>query len=130
MKYLLALLVILASFGTAVANSLDAITSTVPFDFVIGNKTYPAGTYTISRISDNPQVGLHLESADGTVNEFFRPTTSASASSDQAKLQFLHQGNMYFLTGIFSGYDTYTVAAKHRAQRTADPSETVTIVSP
>ncbi len=51
MKYLFALFLTLASFGSAQADSRDITVSTVPFDFVIGNKTFTAGQYTISRIS-------------------------------------------------------------------------------
>jgi len=55
MKYLFALVLALASFASAQADSHDSMATTIPFDFVLGEKTFPAGTYTISRISDDPQ---------------------------------------------------------------------------
>jgi hypothetical protein len=93
MKYLFALLLTLVSLGTARADSRDTTITTVPFDFAIGNKSFPAGKYTISRISDDPRTGLHIQSADGKTNMLFRPITLESSSNDQAKLEFLHQGD-------------------------------------
>ena len=130
MKYLFALLLTLASFGTAMADSRDTTIATVPFDFVIGNKTLAAGTYRISRISDDPHAGLNIQSADGKTNVLFQAASLDVASTDQAKLQFLHEGDLYLLTGIFTASDTYTLAAKHHRQPAAKPDETVTIPAP
>lgn len=127
MKYFFALLMMLAAIGTAIADSRDTTITTVPFDFVIGNKTLPAGKYVITRISDDPSAGLRIQSSDGKTTQFFRPTTWDSGADQDAKLEFLHQGNMYFLTGIVSGPDIYTLTPKHHPQRTAEPSETVTV---
>jgi hypothetical protein len=44
MKYLFALFLTVASFGSAMADSRDTTVTTVPFDFVIGNKSFPPGT--------------------------------------------------------------------------------------
>lgn len=130
MKYLFALLLTLSSLGTAMADSRDTTITTVPFDFVIGTKTFPAGRYTISRISDDPRAGLSIQNADGKTIMFFRPATVDSPSYDPAKLQFLHEGNSYFLTGIFTPDDTYTLAPKHGSQEAAKPDETVTVAAP
>jgi hypothetical protein len=132
MKYLFALFLTLASFGSAMADSRDTVVTNVPFDFVVGNTTFPAGAYTISRISDDPQQGLHIQSADGKTNAFFLPTTSAPvASNDQPKLQFRHEGDKYFLSAISGGLEIYTVAPSRQHQRMADPDETVvTTVGP
>ena len=130
MKYVFALLLTLASLGTAIADSRDTTIATVPFDFVIGNKTFTAGTYRISRISDDPRAGLRIQSADLKTNVLFQPRSWDFTSNDQAKLQFLHDGNMYLLTGIFTASDTYTLAPKHRPQEAAKPDETVTVAAP
>ena len=131
MKYLFALFLTLASFGTALAASRDTVVTTVPFDFVIGSQTFPAGTYTISQISDDPKQGLRIQSSDGKVNGLFLPTTSDSTrSNDQAKLQFRHEKDMYFLARIFGGSDIYTLTPSRHHQRAADPSETVTVGTP
>jgi hypothetical protein len=126
MKYLFALFLTLASFGSALADSRDPVVTNVPFDFVVGNRTFPAGTYTISRISDDPQMGLHIQSSDGKTNAFFLPITSAPvASNDVSKLVFRHEGDKYFLTAISGGLETYTVAPSRHHQRTPNPDEAV-----
>ena len=109
MKYLFSLLLALASFGTAMADSRDTTVANVPFDFVIGNKTLTAGTYSISRISDDPRAGLHIKSADGKTNMLFQSAISDSTSNEQTKLEFLHAENLYFLTGIFTASDSYAL---------------------
>ena len=132
MKYLFALFLTLASFGSALADTRDLIVTTVPFDFVVGNKTFPLGTYTISRISDDPRRGLRIQSSDGKTNEFFLPTTLESAApNDRPKLQFHHESDKYFLSAISGGLDVYTLAPNRYHQRMANPDETVvTAVGP
>jgi hypothetical protein len=130
MKYLFALFLTLSSLGMAMADSRDTTIATVPFDFVTGNKTFTAGTYRISRISDDPRLGLSIQSADGKANMLFRPISLDFMSNDQAKLQFLHEGNSYFLTGIVIPNDTYTLTPRRRRQEAAKPDETVTVAAP
>ena len=132
MKYLFALFLTLASFGPALADSQDITVTTVPFDFVIGNKTFTAGKYTINRISADPQGGLRIQSADGKTGAFFLPTTSGpTAPNGEPKLQFRHEGDKYFLAAISAGLEIYTLAPSRYHQRMANPDETVvTAVGP
>jgi len=132
MKYLFALILALASFASAQADSHDSMATTIPFDFVLGEKTFPAGTYTISRISDDPQLGLRIRSSDGKTNVFFHILTSEPvASEDQARLQFRHEGDTYRLSTIVTGLEVYTVAPSPHHQRMADPDDpVVTTVGP
>ena len=131
MRYLFALFLAFASFGTALADSRDTTVTTVPFDFVIGSKTFPAGTYTISQISDDPAQGLHIQSADGKINALFLPTaTDGTNSSDHARLLFRHDGDKYFLTSITSRSDTYTLAPRRDHSRPAEPENTLTVGNP
>jgi hypothetical protein len=132
MKYLFALFLALASFSSALADTRDLTVTTVPFDFVVGNKTFPPGTYTISRISDDPRQGLLIQSSDGKTNKFFLPTTVESAApNDQPKLQFRHESDKYFLSAISAGLDVYTIAPSRHHQGTVNPDEAIiTEVSP
>ena len=132
MKYLFALFLTLASFGSAQADSQDLTVATVPFDFVIGNKTFTAGKYRINRISTDPRGGLRIQSADGKTGTFFLPTTSeATVPNGEAKLQFRHEGDKYFLAAISAGLETYTLAPSRHHQRMSNPDETVvTAVGP
>ena len=132
MKYLFALILALASFASAQADSHDSMATTVPFDFVVGEKTFPAGTYTISRISNDPQEGLRIRSSDGKTDVFFHVLTSEPVTSDdRTRLQFRHEGDTYHLSTIVTTYEVYTVAASSRHQRMANPDDpVVTTVGP
>jgi len=132
MKYLFALFLTLASFRSAQANTRDLIVTTVPFDFVVGNKTFTAGKYSINRISTDPQGGLRIQSADGKTGAFFLPVTSGPiAPNGEPKLQFRHEGDKYFLAAISAGLEIYTLAPSRYHQRMSNPDETVvTAVGP
>ena len=126
MKYLFALFLALASFGSAQAASQDLTVTTVPFDFVVGNKTFTAGKYSINRISTDPQGGLRIQSADGKSGTFFLPTTSATiVPNGEPKLQFRHEGDKYFLAAISDGLEIYTLAPSRYHQRMPNPDETI-----
>ncbi len=132
MKYLFALFLALASFGSAQADSQDLTVTTVPFDFVVGNKTFTAGKYSINRISADPQGGLRIQSLDGKTGTFFLSTTSGpTVPNGEPKLQFRHEGDKYFLAAISAGLEIYTLAPSRSHQRMSNPDETVvTAVGP
>ena len=50
-KILVAIVFILGLSGVAKAASQDGVIVTLPFRFVVGGKTLPAGTYAVDRIS-------------------------------------------------------------------------------
>jgi hypothetical protein len=90
---------------SAHAQDLDKIAANVPFDFVAGGETLPAGTYSVSRVSsgdprslvirsDNNSVFLLPMSFDGD------PVVVNGAPADQAELSFEHVGDKYFLSKV------------------------------
>jgi hypothetical protein len=52
---------------SARAQNLDKIAANVPFDFVAGGETLPAGTYTVSRVSSGDPRSLAIRSDDNSV---------------------------------------------------------------
>lgn len=128
MKYLFVLLLTLASAGSALADSRDTTVSTIPFDFVIGTTTFPAGTYSISRASDQQPGELLIRSKDGKAGAFFSPITSQPPDSNgEVKLRFRHEGDRYFLMEVFGGLETYTINSSRSHHNAASPDETVTV---
>jgi hypothetical protein len=119
MKFVITLVIALASLGssvTAFANSQDTTVTTVPFDFVVGNRTLSAGKYSISRISDNPQGPLLIRSTDGSTAAMLLPTTSESVTGDgNPELVFQHDGETYFLSKVVAESSIYTFD-KHRSK--------------
>lgn len=123
MKFAIALVIALASLASSVkafADSQDTTVTTVPFDFVVGSKTLPAGKYSISRISDNPQGPLLIRSTDGSTAAIFLPTTSESVTgNDNPTLLFQHDGDTYFLSQVVAESNIYTFANNRSRMRMA-----------
>ncbi|HTC92224.1 MAG TPA: hypothetical protein VK699_02090 [Terriglobales bacterium] len=118
MKYIFALCLTLAIAGSAFAEAGDTTVSTVPFDFVVGSTTFPAGTYSISRALNHPSTTFVIRSKDGKAVRFFHAVTSESSDPNaKIKLQFRHEGDQYFLMGVFGEADTYTIDSSRSYHR-------------
>jgi hypothetical protein len=106
--YLTIALTLMCLFGlgiTARAQEIDKINANVPFDFVAGGKTLPAGTYTVSRVSPEANPNLVIRSNDDSVFviPMFVDRDAASVnggSADHAGLSFEHVGDKYFLSKV------------------------------
>ena len=97
---------LLAVSGVATAqlgSNHYGIVAQVPFDFVVGDKTIPAGKCVVTTVDSSwgAQPLLMIGNSDAKTNLF------ASASSDERKpagkaynLIFDKEGNRYFLRGI------------------------------
>ena len=102
-------LMVVVAFGTAavVANgqSRQQVVTHVPFDFVIGDKTLPAGDYTTTLSADGgSRVLVQNDEANSSI---FRLTNSIQAdpSKSQARLVFHRYGQSYFLSEVWIGGD-------------------------
>jgi hypothetical protein len=131
MKYLIALFITFVGVSSTFARAQDTAVSTIPFDFIIGNQTFPAGKYSIGR-SPNDALGgpLLIRSAEGKTSAFFFPTKGESAQHDEAKLVFRHKGDKYFLAEIVGADEVYTVGPDIRHQRPVDLDAVVSVPAP
>lgn len=126
MKHLFALLFALVSFASAFAGSRDTVVSNVPFDFVVGDKTFAAGKYTISRVSDEPSAGIVIRSADGKTSAVFLAVTADSGNqSGDALLRFRTEGGKHFLTEVVGGLATYSILQKGPRSQMPEPASTI-----
>ena len=79
------------------------ITAHVPFAFQIGNKTLPAGDYSVKRFSQN---ALLVTSADGEQSVIAQAPRSiednANAKPSTEKLVFRQYGDQYFLAQVWT----------------------------
>lgn len=84
------------------AQSKNKITAHVPFEFQVGDKTLPAGDYSVKRISQN---ALLIESADGEQRAIAQAPRSvesnANAKPSMEKLVFRQYGEQYFLAQVW-----------------------------
>ena len=105
----------LLGFGiSAHAQDLDKIAATVPFDFVAGGKTFPAGTYSVSRVSPevNPTLIIRSNDESAFVIPIVVDRNTASidgGSADHAELGFEHVGNKYFLSKVETPGGVYAI---------------------
>ena len=102
--------------GTNVrAQNVDGVVVTVPFEFVAGGATLPAGQYKISRVypglTREPVInGYHKGSS------FLLPLTfeDSSDSDGQPTLSFEHIGGRYFLSAVRTPGGVYTMETPRR----------------
>ena len=87
----------------------------VPFDFVVGDKTYPAGEYAVRSATEGTKL-VRIRNNEETVLSLWYPTTSGQAAK-RSELVFHQLGNMYFLyqvwaEGVLLGWNLPGVALK------------------
>lgn len=111
--------VILATLSLAstslVAQSKPVVTVNVPFNFMAGAKTLPAGEYRIQ--TERPNLVL-IQSRDSKSNTNL---TAHSAQDTQmngvAVLRFNRYGDRYFLSQVWTGSDQGQELSKSRAEK-------------
>jgi hypothetical protein len=114
-SYLTAVLMLTCLLGVGVsarAQDADAVVVSVPFEFVAGGATLPAGEYRVSRV--NPGIDRELAiSGYNKGNAFLLPLTfdDVAAANGQPTLSFEHVGGKYFLSGIKTLSGVYTMPA-------------------
>jgi len=88
-------------FGsTAYAQEVN-VRAKVPFDFVMGDKVYPAGEYAMRTVAAN-NYSLYIRNDSGANPALlFTDPQSASKPEKQSKLVFHHIGNSYFLFQVW-----------------------------
>jgi hypothetical protein len=103
---LVSLLTLLLVAGSAFAQTVH-VRGNIPFNFAVGNKTLPAGTYDIRTISSGDSKTLRLQSRDGNTSMMVNSNAAESlAPANETKLVFNQYGNQYFLSQIWVNGET------------------------
>jgi hypothetical protein len=94
---------IMAAAFAAQAQTTRRIVINVPFDFMVGKKSLPAGTYTIRQLTrDNDKV-LLVQSADAHTTQVAATNpVDKHAASEVAQLDFHRYGDTYFLFRVWT----------------------------
>jgi hypothetical protein len=112
-SYLTAVLMLTCVLGVGVsarAQDADAVAVSVPFEFVAGDVTLPAGDYRVSR--DNPGANRELAISGYKKGKVFvLPVAFDGGPSNQPTLSFEHVGGKYLLSRIKTRSGVYTVRA-------------------
>ena len=85
-----------AMAGTSFAQS-NGVRATVPFDFTVGDKLLPAGTYTIKEQSHHV---IMIQNHDKPIAMLSLVDGDSNKSPNGGKLKFHRYGSQYFLTEI------------------------------
>lgn len=93
----------------AKAENRGEIVVTLPFEFVVGGKTLPAGTYGVSRSSDDKRSGLILSSYENRASVLVRPVGVESAPDNKPQVSFERVGEQHFLSKIQTTTDVYNI---------------------
>ena len=121
------LLIIISLFGLAAgakAETRPEVTVNIPYEFVAAGRTLPAGTYTVSRLSDDRFGGLSITNHDAGTGVFVVPNQFESQSGVDAKVRFEKVGNTYFLRAIETSTGVYTLPLPRSAVLMAKAAHT------
>jgi hypothetical protein len=111
-SYVAAVLMLMCLLGIGIsarAQDADAVVVSVPFEFVAGKATLPAGEYRVSRTTP----GANLELAISGYNKesaFLLPQAFDNGPTNLPTLSFEHVGGKYFLSRIKTLSGVYTMA--------------------
>jgi hypothetical protein len=110
-SYLAAVLTLTCLLGLGIsarAQDTEGVRVKVPFEFVAGGKTLPAGTYTIGRQSLEAYSGITISSYGH--GALVLPIAVDGTAGAQPKLSFEHVGGKYFLTEADTPGGVYSFA--------------------
>ena len=132
MKYtriVVALTFLLALGVAANAETHAELNVTLPFEFVAGKTTLPAGKYIVKRISEQPFDVLMITSYDTGTSVLVNPTAMDNASAFNPTVSFRTIGDQHFLSGIQTADYVYNFHVSHSVTlaAAAKPHDTVSV---
>ena len=103
-------LIVTIALATAVVSAnaqsnANKVVADVPFEFSVGYKALPAGTYSVQSIVSAGD-GLLIQSTDGKASALrLSEATRRIKEKPQARLVFHRYGERYFLAEVWNGVD-------------------------
>lgn len=95
-----------AAVASANGQSTAVLNADIPFDFIVGNKTLPAGQYMVNSVTSDRH-GLSIRSREGKSSAVVLTHDAADKSKKRiARMVFHRYGQQYFLAEIWS-HDSY-----------------------
>jgi hypothetical protein len=128
-RILVALTFLLGLGVGANAETHAEINVTLPFEFVVGKTTLPAGKYIVRRISDQPFDVLMITSYDKGTSVFVNPMEMDNASAYKPNVSFRTVGEQHYLSGIQTADYVYNFPVSHSVTlaAVAKPHDTVSV---
>jgi hypothetical protein len=115
-------LILMAMFATAAvstrAQTSTSIRADVPFDFIVGNKTIPAGRISAHGVSAAVAGALTIMNSDqGEIVLRAGRRVPGADRSEECKLVFHKYGDRYYLAQIWlAGYEAWSVMKSKEEQ--------------
>lgn len=119
LRIAVALIGIAALGMTTKAQTADHLLVTVPFQFVVGGTTFPAGTYRVHRLSEmDPSGGLILTTFDNRVIATVLPIDVEGARDNKPEVSFEIVAGQHLLSRIQTADNIFDIP-KSRSASTA-----------
>jgi hypothetical protein len=106
LRSVLGVLTVLLMATTAQAQQTH-VKANVPFDFVVGDRAYPAGEYSLKSIVDDGSVIQIANAQEVTSADVMSHSCSNKTYADKTKLVFRRVGDNYFLYQIWTAGRLY-----------------------
>jgi len=122
---MIAMIVLVGSMAVAAAAQTSGrtrLSANIGFDFKVGNRTLPAGEYTVTQINPaSDQAVLQFRSKDGRAAAMVQMTPVIGKAQENAKLIFNRYGDHYFFAQAWVvGDNTGLQALRTSAERAAE----------
>jgi hypothetical protein len=116
---MMALIGSMAVTAQAQTNSYNIVRASIPFEFNIGDKTMPAGAYTISQVNPRSEPGvLRIMDDKGNAVSVLRTQLASGAAAKKTALLFNRYGSHYYFSGVtIEGLTEAWQASKSAAER-------------
>lgn len=114
--------VVMAITAEAQVFGTQRLRARIPFAFNVGDKSLPAGEYTIVVLNPtSDRKVLHIRSTDGRLSAIVQTNARNTNTPEQAKLVFNRYGDRYFFAQAQMAGDSTTLAAvKSNAERNTE----------
>ena len=128
-RSLVALMFLLGLGVAANAQTQPVIAANMPFEFVAGKTTLPAGAYVVKRISAQPFDVLMITSRDNGTSVFLNPVEMEDASTYKPNMSFRKVGEQHVLSQIQTADYVYNFHVSHPVTlaAAAKPSGTISV---
>ena len=121
---MIALLVLVGSMAVAAqaqSSGRTELRANIPFEFSVGDKTMPAGEYTVIQINpSSDRVILQLRSKDGRNTAMIQMNNMIGKANESARLVFNRYGSESYFAEAWTSSDANGLkASKSKAERAA-----------
>lgn len=102
---------VLTIIAQAQTSGPQRMRANIPFAFNVGQKTLPAGVYTVTVVNpSSDRKVLQIRSADGHATAMVQTTGVGGRVAEEAKLMFRRYGDRYFFAQAHMAGDSISLA--------------------